>query len=697
MQRNINRFDEPRAGAGIEGLRAGRSARLRAGRSEGLRAGGRSARLRAGRFAPAGRALCALAALGLCLLLAPAAFGSTPTAEFTWAGGGATTELGWSLAGNWAGGKAPEEEEAVKSLTFPKLSGSACEAKPETKACYHSEDNEVELSTEALKLDDGDDYALSGSEELALGAGGLTASPEGSVSGARDELGLGIELTKPQTWSIAGRGGAGGAKDNGLLLEATAEGETHELKVRQSEASAFVVGPNGAVEVSDAEIEGANTARSDAENGSTELLGGEINSFDEKSVKLSHISFAGYGELGKLTTEDVDLTVGGSGEQPGALEAISAKLDAASTTVFQIDGAKPTAGVEYSQLVSDGAAELAGTLAVEVRPPSEGRPCPTLVDGEEYTLVEATTKLSGTFSNASAGASLPLHFVAGCAEAAQVLQIAYDMTTHEVVGTVKPKVKTKKEEEEEAAAKKKQEEEEATAKKHEEEEAAAKKHQEEEEAAATKRHEEEAAATKKHEEEAAATKKHEEEAAAAKKHEEEAAATKKHEEEEAAKKAGTGGTTQTGGGTTTTTTQGGGGGGGSSVEPAPDVTVVGTSVTVSSSGAFAVTVACPAADASCTGTITLRTLKAVVARVAKARAKQKAAILTLATGSFTVAGGQTKVVSLHLTAAGNTLLAHSHTLSARATIVARDKAGASATAQAALTLKAQRPRGKGKR
>ena len=58
-------------------------------------------------------------------------------------------------------------------LTFPELSG--CTA---PKACYSSENDLEELSAEELHIDDGDNYIIKG-EELSLGSGGLTASPEG--------------------------------------------------------------------------------------------------------------------------------------------------------------------------------------------------------------------------------------------------------------------------------------------------------------------------------------------------------------------------------------------------------------------------------------------------------------------------------------------------------------------------------------
>lgn len=114
----------------------------------------------------------------------------------------------------------------------------------------------------------------------------------------------------------------------------------------------------------------------------------------------------------------------------------------------------------------------------------------------------------------------------------------------------------------------------------------------------------------------------------------------------------------------------------------PAAELAGTSLTVSSSGGFPVKVSCPAGETACTGTITLKTLTAVSASKGK-----KKAIMTLATGSFSVAGGATKSLTLRLSAAARKLLAHLHALRARATIAAHDSTGASHTTVATVTLK----------
>ena len=114
----------------------------------------------------------------------------------------------------------------------------------------------------------------------------------------------------------------------------------------------------------------------------------------------------------------------------------------------------------------------------------------------------------------------------------------------------------------------------------------------------------------------------------------------------------------------------------------PAATLAGTSLTVSSSGSFPTKVSCPAGETACSGTITLKTLTAVSAGKGK-----KKAILTLASGSFSVVGGATKSLTLHLSSAARKLLAQLHVLRARATLVAHDSTGASHTTVATVTLK----------
>lgn len=113
----------------------------------------------------------------------------------------------------------------------------------------------------------------------------------------------------------------------------------------------------------------------------------------------------------------------------------------------------------------------------------------------------------------------------------------------------------------------------------------------------------------------------------------------------------------------------------------PEAKIAGSSLSVTPAGAFTVKVSCPAGESSCAGTITLKTLGAM-------SAAKKKSILTLASGSFTVAGGQVKAIALHLSAKARKLLARSHALKAKATVIAHDSSGASRTTSATVTLRA---------
>ncbi len=121
-------------------------------------------------------------------------------------------------------------------------------------------------------------------------------------------------------------------------------------------------------------------------------------------------------------------------------------------------------------------------------------------------------------------------------------------------------------------------------------------------------------------------------------------------------------------------------------EAAPDATLASTSLFASGSGAVNVAVSCPAGERSCTGTVTLRTLDAVSSSAAGA-AKARRSIMTLASGGFTVSGGKRRTVTLHLSAKARALLARSHSLRLRVTLVAHNPAGATHVAHVLATLR----------
>ncbi len=151
---------------------------------------------------------------------------------------------------------------------------------------------------------------------------------------------------------------------------------------------------------------------------------------------------------------------------------------------------------------------------------------------------------------------------------------------------------------------------------------------------------------------------------------------------------GGGGGGSSSGSSTTSTAPGGGspgagtGGGVLSYK----VSLASTSITASAAGVLVLKVSC-LGRSSCTGTVTLKTLNAV-----SAGAGHKKAVLTLASGTFRASGGTVKAVTLHLSAKGRALLAHSHVLRTRATIVARDSGGVAHTTPILVTLRLAKPK-----
>jgi hypothetical protein len=486
-----------------------------------------------------------------------------------------------------------------------------------------------------MQIDDGDSYLIFG-EELALGSGGLTASPGGGTSGpAGDLLELPFRLSASQKWSISERSG-GEIEENGLILAGDLTGSTaNALTVELSSGAALIL--DNEAEVGPVTIEGPNATSEHIANGSVLLDDGELNSSDRQAVNLSHIFFAGTGAVGALTTDAATLDVGSETAPAEGLEASSVRLDSASGVLFEVMGSGATAQTDYSQLVSDGPVALAGAIVVVVGKPTKSGSCPVLLPGTTYTFVSTTGTLSGTFANApEGGPEIPISFAKSCSQLSQKMQISYHRSggIATVNGTVEAAVVEKRQEEDSTKDEEEVKREEATklAEEH------AKKVGEEAAAAVT-------AATKKHAEEEAA------------------AATKKRQEEETAK------------------------GGVLGVrEGSPDATIASSFLQESSAGTVSVSISCPAGESSCAGTVTLRTLSAVTAGVV-ASASAKGSVLTLATGSFTIPGGKVKTVILHLSAKARRALAHNHVLRVRAMIVAHNPAGTTHTGQRLVTLR----------
>ncbi len=122
--------------------------------------------------------------------------------------------------------------------------------------------------------------------------------------------------------------------------------------------------------------------------------------------------------------------------------------------------------------------------------------------------------------------------------------------------------------------------------------------------------------------------------------------------------------------------------------PAPNAELASASLAVAFNGALSIPVRCPGTASTCTGSITLRTLRAVSLIAGGHQASKR--VLTLASGLFTVAGGRVVAVKLRLSASARGLLARARLLHVRATILAHDSGGVAHATQTTVTLRAPR-------
>ncbi len=123
----------------------------------------------------------------------------------------------------------------------------------------------------------------------------------------------------------------------------------------------------------------------------------------------------------------------------------------------------------------------------------------------------------------------------------------------------------------------------------------------------------------------------------------------------------------------------------------PDARLAGAVFTETARGTVRVRVSCPAAEVMCMGTVTLQIGTGKPASGNRSAA-QKTAVVTLATGSFTVRGGQVRSVTLRLTPKARALLARLRVITARATIAAHDPTGMAHTAHATIKIRSRNPR-----
>jgi hypothetical protein len=579
-----------------------------------------------------------------CVLLSliPAAAQAT-LSSFTWSGRSPLNAAQWSLGTNWSTSVAPMSGEGIATLSFPELTSPGCELGNENEACYTSVNDLAGLSAESLQLDDGDDYLIAG-DELSLGTGGLTASPPSHSAGpAGSFMIMPLQLSASQRWSIADRSGAQ-LDENGLAVAGDVTGVGSALTVELSNGTAFVLANH--TEVGPMTVEGPSLTGEHIDNGSVFFEEGQLNSAGQQPVSLDRVFFSGTGALGPLTTQAATVVVGSGTAPAKSLQASSVKLDSASGVVFEVRGTGTAAQTDYSQLTSAGPVDLAGVIGVVTGRPSSKGTCPVLSPGETLTLVSTTGTLAGSFANApEGGPEIPIGSEPSC-PGSQTMRISYHRSggVETVTGTVEAAAKEEQEARENREAKERRE------------------AQEQREAQEAKEAAEKEKQRKLAEEHA------------------------KQVAEEAAKSSSSSSSTPAPSAPAPIPAQGVAAFHESVIPPVPNARLAGTALTASPSGTVSVKMACPVGETTCSGTIALRTLSVVSAGV-----KGKGAILTLASGSFDLAGGKVETVKLRLSAKARALLARLHVMRARATIVARDPAGATHMTQALVTLRVAKP------
>lgn len=102
-------------------------------------------------------------------------------------------------------------------------------------------------------------------------------------------------------------------------------------------------------------------------------------------------------------------------------------------------------------------------------------------------------------------------------------------------------------------------------------------------------------------------------------------------------------------------------------------------------GTVSVTLSCPATKVSCAGTLTIETANAVAA---KAKKKTKRKRVVLGQSSFSLGGGKSETITLHLSSAGAKLLSKLKHLPAVVTALASDSFGDPGTQTVSLVLSA---------
>jgi hypothetical protein len=273
-----------------------------------------------------------------------------------------------------------------------------------------SENNVSGLSVNAISIDDGVNYNITGNV-ITLGAGGLTAAPSAKGCSPPNlcgppQLRTPITLGASQTWSITG-----GSKNQQLGLYGSVTGAADSLGINLASNGILGINAGGSVEVGAVTVVGGFVGLA-----GTSLNGDDGNAVGIKSGAGIVTAFNG-SKVGPLTSSEGHVQVG-QGSTPDGTLAVKGGVtfDSKSSLLMFIDHSGTTPGTDYSQLTATSTINLAGThLSIaQGQEVVEGKSkCAVLTPGDVDTLLTTTGSLTGTFASVPDGTTVTLSFCSG--------------------------------------------------------------------------------------------------------------------------------------------------------------------------------------------------------------------------------------------------------------------------------------------
>ncbi|MFL5864937.1 MAG: Ig-like domain-containing protein, partial [Solirubrobacteraceae bacterium] len=289
------------------------------------------------------------------------------------------------------------------NLHFPALTSPACAIRISSATCNQSVNDLDGVGVSGATIDDGVPYDIGGNQ-VALGAGGLTAAPSlNDTTGGSPYVSLPLRLTAPQTWTISG-----GAKHQQLTLAGAVTGSSYGLTVALRDETALSL--YGDDEVGAVTVTGAGTA-------STFQVGFPDNPASLNATTRNPVTVSGGVEFvadsaatGPLTVTGGSLQVGDAYSGGTLVVSGAAAVDSTTSVSMYIHRPGTRAGTDFSQLSATGNVNLGGArldLGGEMLD-GEKPSCPALTPGDVDTLVKTTGSLTGTFAGVPDGATIPL-------------------------------------------------------------------------------------------------------------------------------------------------------------------------------------------------------------------------------------------------------------------------------------------------